>query len=206
MSRAGGVHVSLCRGVEPLDLDTPLLARPRPRSTPRAAPQGLTKTVGVSNFNADRVKKAAQVLKGRGTSLSSNQVQYSLLYRKPEQNGGALYLLPRRPRARHAARGWTGDLAGGGPGRALPPAARRAGRAGKPRAPPPGAPRPPPVLEACKENGVTLVAYSPLCQGLLTGEGSRRLGTRRGSACELEPKAGASQFHAIHSMHTGALA
>jgi hypothetical protein len=25
------------------------------------------------------------------------------------------------------------------------------------------------VLEACKENGVTLVAYSPLCQGLLTG-------------------------------------
>lgn len=25
------------------------------------------------------------------------------------------------------------------------------------------------MLEACKENGVTLVAYSPLCQGLLTG-------------------------------------
>lgn len=25
------------------------------------------------------------------------------------------------------------------------------------------------VLEACRENGVTLVAYSPLCQGLLTG-------------------------------------
>ena len=25
------------------------------------------------------------------------------------------------------------------------------------------------VLEACKEAGVTLVAYSPLCQGLLTG-------------------------------------
>jgi diketogulonate reductase-like aldo/keto reductase len=41
------------------------------------------------------------------------QVQYSLLYRRPETNG---------------------------------------------------------VLEACKEHGVTLVAYSPLCQGLLTGE------------------------------------
>jgi aryl-alcohol dehydrogenase-like predicted oxidoreductase len=40
------------------------------------------------------------------------QVQYSLLYRKPEQNG---------------------------------------------------------VLDACREAGVTLVAYSPLCQGLLTG-------------------------------------
>lgn len=41
------------------------------------------------------------------------QVQYSLLYRRPETNG---------------------------------------------------------VFEACKENGVTMVAYSPLCQGLLTGE------------------------------------
>ncbi|MEW5301104.1 MAG: hypothetical protein WDW36_003984 [Sanguina aurantia] len=26
------------------------------------------------------------------------------------------------------------------------------------------------VMDACKENGVTLVAYSPLCQGLLTGK------------------------------------
>lgn len=43
----------------------------------------------------------------RGTCLSSNQVQYSLIYRAPEQNG---------------------------------------------------------VLEACREHGVTLVAYSPLCQ------------------------------------------
>lgn len=44
--------------------------------------------------------------------LASNQVQYSLLYRAPEQNG---------------------------------------------------------VLKACQELGVTLIAYSPLCQGLLTG-------------------------------------
>lgn len=41
-----------------------------------------------SNFNAQRVGNAAKVLKGRGTCLSSNQVQYSLLYRKPETNGG----------------------------------------------------------------------------------------------------------------------
>lgn len=27
------------------------------------------------------------------------------------------------------------------------------------------------VMDACKEHNVTLVAYSPLCQGLLTGEG-----------------------------------
>lgn len=78
--------------------------------------QGLCKAVGVSNFNAERVRKAAKFLESRGTCLSSNQVQYSLIYRAPETNG---------------------------------------------------------VLEACRENGVTLVAYSPLCQGLLTGKYSR---------------------------------
>lgn len=44
--------------------------------------------MGVSNFNAARVRNAARVLSGRGTALSSNQVQYSLLYRAPERNGG----------------------------------------------------------------------------------------------------------------------
>ncbi|GBF94827.1 aldo keto reductase [Raphidocelis subcapitata] len=79
----------------------------------RCVDQGLTQAVGVSNFNPARVAAAAKALKARGTVLSSNQVQYSLLYRKPEKNG---------------------------------------------------------VMEACKENGVTLVAYSPLCQGMLTGK------------------------------------
>lgn len=59
--------------------------------------QGLTQTVGVSNFNEQRVRHAAQVLRGRGTSLSSNQVQYSLLYRKPEKNGGETHPLPSSP-------------------------------------------------------------------------------------------------------------
>lgn len=36
--------------------------------------QGLTKAVGVSNFNKDRVRNAAKVLQARGTCLSSNQV------------------------------------------------------------------------------------------------------------------------------------
>ena len=49
----------------------------------------------------------------RGTSLASNQVQYSLLYRAPETNG---------------------------------------------------------VKQACEEGGTTLIAYSPLAQGLLTGQ------------------------------------
>ena len=49
--------------------------------------QGLTKAVGVSNFNAQRLRKAHAALKARGVVLSSNQVQYSLLYRAPETNG-----------------------------------------------------------------------------------------------------------------------
>lgn len=91
----------------------------------RCREQGLCKAVGVSNFNANRVRNAAKKLEGRGTCLASNQVQYSLLYRAPETNG---------------------------------------------------------VLEACRESGTTLVAYSPLCQGLLTGKykvgGTKPVGPR----------------------------
>ncbi len=71
-----------------------------------------------SNFNADRVRNAAKALKARGTSLSSNQVQYSLLYRKPETNGGERAAAPRLLAGRtslRAARGWRE--------RARPPAA-----------------------------------------------------------------------------------
>ena len=77
---------------------------------------GLCDAVGVSNFNANRVRAASKKFEGRGTCLASNQVQYSLLYREPEKTG---------------------------------------------------------VFEACKENGVTLVSYSPICQGLLTGKYSK---------------------------------
>jgi aryl-alcohol dehydrogenase-like predicted oxidoreductase len=77
------------------------------------ADAGLCDAVGVSNFNAKRVRSAAAALASRGLPLASNQVQYSLLYREPERNG---------------------------------------------------------VLEACREAGTTLVAYSPLAQGLLTGK------------------------------------
>ncbi|CAG9462230.1 unnamed protein product [Pedinophyceae sp. YPF-701] len=75
--------------------------------------QGLCKAVGVSNFNAERIRNARKFLDKEGVPLASNQVQYSLIYRAPDENG---------------------------------------------------------VFEACRENGVTLVAYSPLAQGLLTGK------------------------------------
>lgn len=36
------------------------------------------------------------------------------------------------------------------------------------------------MLEACREHGVTLVAYSPLCQGLLSGGAAwRAIGAAR---------------------------
>ena len=75
--------------------------------------KGLCDAVGVSNFNEKRVRNAAAFFEKNDSCLSSNQVQYSLLYREPERNG---------------------------------------------------------VLEACQEYGVTLVAYSPLGQGLLSGK------------------------------------
>ncbi len=78
-----------------------------------AAEAGLTRTVGVSNYNASQTRQAAAVLAARGLPLASNQVEYSLLERRIEQNG---------------------------------------------------------VLDACRERGVSIIAYSPLAKGLLTGK------------------------------------
>jgi aryl-alcohol dehydrogenase-like predicted oxidoreductase len=74
---------------------------------------GKIRSVGVSNFNADRMRRAHSALKKRGLPLAVNQMQYSLLNRKIETNG---------------------------------------------------------VLEAAKELGVTIIAYTPLGNGILTGK------------------------------------
>ncbi len=71
------------------------------------------RTVGVSNFNEARLRRAHAALQARGLPLASNQVKYSLLDRRIESNG---------------------------------------------------------VLRAAKELGVTVIAYSPLAQGLLSGK------------------------------------
>ncbi|KAL6647819.1 hypothetical protein ACP70R_015256 [Stipagrostis hirtigluma subsp. patula] len=75
--------------------------------------QGLVKAVGVSNYSEKRLRDAYERLKKRGVPLASNQVNYSLIYRNPEDNG---------------------------------------------------------VKAACDELGVTLIAYSPIAQGALTGK------------------------------------
>lgn len=48
---------------------------------------GLSKAVGVSNYNADQMRKAQAVLAQRGVLLASNQVEFSLINRKIEKNG-----------------------------------------------------------------------------------------------------------------------
>ncbi|XP_051126355.1 uncharacterized oxidoreductase At1g06690, chloroplastic [Andrographis paniculata] len=78
-----------------------------------AVEQGLVKAVGVSNYSEKRLRDAYDKLKKRGIPLASNQVNYSLIYRNPEENG---------------------------------------------------------VKAACDELGITLIAYSPIAQGALTGK------------------------------------
>lgn len=75
--------------------------------------EGVIRSVGVSNFNVERMQRAHAALEKRGLPLAVNQVQYSLLDRKIETNG---------------------------------------------------------VLQAAKELGVTIVAWSPLARGLLSGK------------------------------------
>ena len=78
-----------------------------------AVEAGKVKAVGVSNYSAKQMREAHTALAKRGIPLASNQVEYSLLHRKPEVDG---------------------------------------------------------VLDACRELGITLIAYSPLAGGMLTGK------------------------------------
>ncbi len=48
---------------------------------------GLTEAVGVSNYGARQMRQAHAALAKRGVKLVSNQVEYSLLQRRPERNG-----------------------------------------------------------------------------------------------------------------------
>ncbi len=82
-----------------------------------AVEMGKIRAVGVSNYSAEQMRIAHAALAKRGILLASNQVQYSLLHRRPEVDG---------------------------------------------------------VLNACRELGVILIAYSPLAMGALTGKYSAK--------------------------------
>ncbi|PZV27737.1 MAG: 2,5-didehydrogluconate reductase [Snowella sp.] len=75
--------------------------------------KGRIQAVGVSNYSAEQMTIAHQVLAEKGIPLATNQVPYSLLTRQIESNG---------------------------------------------------------ILEKARQLGVTILAYSPLAQGLLTGK------------------------------------
>ncbi len=74
---------------------------------------GKIKAVGISNFLTKKMEQAISTLDRFDIPLASNQMHYSLAYRKIESNG---------------------------------------------------------VMDMAKEHGVTIIAYSPLEQGLLTGQ------------------------------------
>ncbi len=93
--------------------------------------KGRIGAIGVSNYSAEDMKKASEILAKKNIPLAVNQVKYSLLTRKIENKG---------------------------------------------------------ITQMAKKLGVTLLAYSPLAQGLLTGkynnsdqlspEGARKLDSR----------------------------
>src|SRR6266496_6769093 len=74
---------------------------------------GKIRSVGVSNFNAEQMKRAHKQLQKHGLPLASNQVRYSLMDRSIERNG---------------------------------------------------------ILAGAKELGITIIAYTPLESGLLSGK------------------------------------
>jgi aryl-alcohol dehydrogenase-like predicted oxidoreductase len=57
------------------------------RAMASAVRAGKIRAVGISNCTAAQMQKAAWVLAGYGIPLAANQVQYSLLHRKPETDG-----------------------------------------------------------------------------------------------------------------------
>ena len=87
---------------------------------------GKIRAVGVSNFSAQQMRRAAKHLAGHGLPLAANQVEYSLFRREPETNGVLdacrelnVALVAYRPlgRGQLAARGRRSDRRGDRPAR-----------------------------------------------------------------------------------------
>jgi aryl-alcohol dehydrogenase-like predicted oxidoreductase len=117
-----------------------------------AVGDGLVRAIGVSNYNADQVRRAAERLAKYNLTLASNQIHYNLLHRNPERDG---------------------------------------------------------TLAACRELGVTVIAYSPIAQGLLGGKytpanpppGLRRTRVQGQLLTEMQPLL--SLMKEIGSNHSG---
>jgi aryl-alcohol dehydrogenase-like predicted oxidoreductase len=71
------LHIPLSSG----DVETPM------DWMAEAFAEGKIRAVGVSNFDAAQMRRAAARLAAHGLSLAANQVEYSLLRREPETDG-----------------------------------------------------------------------------------------------------------------------
>ena len=105
--------------------------------------RGRILSVGVSNYSATQMQKAHELLAKYDVPLAVNQVRYSLLTRKIEQNG---------------------------------------------------------VLECARDLGVTILAYSPLDQGLLTGKYTPETQKQVTGARKLDPKFSANGLSKIEPL------
>jgi aryl-alcohol dehydrogenase-like predicted oxidoreductase len=84
LRRLGGFSIDLYMIHQPFSFSS---VGSEMRQMAKLAEQGKIRHVGVSNFNARRMREAARVLKEHGLQLASNQVKYSLLDRRIERNG-----------------------------------------------------------------------------------------------------------------------
>jgi aryl-alcohol dehydrogenase-like predicted oxidoreductase len=84
LRRLGGYAIDLYMIHQPFSFSS---VRSEMRQMAKLAEQGKIRYVGVSNFNAKRMKEADSVLKEYGLRLASNQMKYSMLDRRIESNG-----------------------------------------------------------------------------------------------------------------------
>ncbi len=121
---AGNIHKTIDDRLRFLDgytISNYMIHQPWSFSTPEAEMDAMTdlveagkiKSVGVSNFNPERMRRAYEALAKRGLPLALNQMRYSLIHREIEFDG---------------------------------------------------------TLALAKELGITIVAYTPLGSGILTGK------------------------------------
>jgi aryl-alcohol dehydrogenase-like predicted oxidoreductase len=106
----GGYPIDLYMVHQPMGLSSPEAEMDAMASLVQA---GKIRSVGVSNFNVERMQRASAALENHGLHLAVNQMEYSLLNRKIESNG---------------------------------------------------------VMQAAKDLGVTIIAYTPLASGVLSGK------------------------------------
>lgn len=84
LERLGRDHVELYQvHMAPRTMSIPTLMR----ELAIAHRDGRVRAIGVSNFDARQTRQAHAALADEGIPLASNQMQYSLLYRRPETNG-----------------------------------------------------------------------------------------------------------------------